>query len=70
MVTVHRLFPLGMECAHCERWYGLRDAIEHAKQFHSDCNFCYAERSLAQSLLNDALEMSIRRQARIDVPIS
>ncbi len=50
----HRLFPLGLECPHCNKWHGLRDAIRHRRQLHADCDMCKAEMDLAMSLHREA----------------
>jgi len=53
-MKVHRLYPLGIECAHCERWHRLKDAAEHAEEFHPDCEYCAAEAKLCRALMHDA----------------
>ena len=53
-MKVHRLYPLGIECAHCERWHRLKDAYEHAEEFHPECEYCAAEAKLCRALLHDA----------------
>jgi hypothetical protein len=64
-VNKHRLFPLGLECAHCERWHCLVDAIEHAEEFHSECPSCMNETQLSRALLSEATVavIEVRRRA-------
>ena len=50
----HRVFPFGLECAHCQKWHDLRYAIVHVKLLHHDCASCQAEIMLSEQLLDEA----------------
>lgn len=52
----HRLFPLGLNDAHCHCWRKLEDAIKHIDEQHQQCLSCQAERLLCLALLEEAAE--------------
>ena len=54
MLDVHKPFPLGMFCAHCEMWHGLVDAITHREIQHPRCRTCLLEHELAVALCDEA----------------
>jgi hypothetical protein len=52
-VDVHRLFPVGIECCHCERWFRLDTALEHLKLHQAKCGFCEADMQLVEDMITD-----------------
>lgn len=64
----HKLFPLGLNCAHCATWRSLEDAIHHIDQAHPDCANCGAERGLAAALVEKAID-SVRMAGRRSKPV-
>jgi hypothetical protein len=59
MAKPHRLFPLGIWCAHCETWHALKEAIEHAERLHPDCASCRIEQMLSRDLLDEAVRSTV-----------
>ena len=49
----HRLFPIGLHCCHCDRWFRLQDAIGHLRQHMRLCGFCQADMQLVNDMLLD-----------------
>jgi hypothetical protein len=67
-MTVHKFFPLGLRCAHCDRWHDLPYSITHSQLVHPDCVSCKSEAMLSQAILDEAADALATVAERFEAP--